>query len=162
MSANYKSTRLLVEAINREMDEVRKAAMGNMALGALNNLRDLVAQLVKKAERTAVEDVGDLAPADYVMTMKPAVAEYHRLLLSYNQLAPCLCMDLRAAAVILVVIGDGSSLVKTAHDPDRPDAALIVEAMTQSLDDGMKAIAAQVAEAKETIESPPEGEVPAS
>lgn len=151
MSINYKSTRLLVDAVNRELDEVRKAAMGNMALGSLNDLRDLVAQLIKKAERVAVEDVSDLAPVDYVMTMKPAVAEYHRLLLNYNQIAPCLCMDLRAAAVILVIVGDGSSTVKTAHDPNRPDAAFIVEAMVGALDDGMKAMAEQVSKASEAI-----------
>src|SRR5207248_1733590 len=79
-TVNYKSVRLLVEAVNREMDSVRKAAMGNMVLGSLNELRDLVAQLVKKAERLALEDLPGLEPADYVAELKPLVADYHKQL----------------------------------------------------------------------------------
>ena len=131
---SYKSTRLLVEAVNREMDGVRKAAMGNMALGSLNELRDLVAELVKKAERVAVEDVRELDPVEYVATMKPLVAEYHRILMARDLLAPCLCQDLRANAVVVILVGNDTSVVRTAHDPERPDAAVVVEAMLASLD----------------------------
>jgi len=151
MTANYRSTRLLVEAINREMEAVRKAAMGNMALGSLNELRDLVAQLAKKAERTAVEDVPELAPGDYVATMKPLVAEYHRQLASRNLLADCLCMDLRVPACVLILVGDQGSSVRTAHDPSRPDAALVVETLLASLDEGTKKVAADAAAAKEAF-----------
>ena len=140
---NYKSTRLLVEAVNREMEIVRKAAMGNMALGSLNELRDLVAELAEKATRTAVEDVPELVPAEYVATMKPLVATYHRLLMNADQLAPCLCMDLKVAACVVILVGDEKSSVKTAHDPSRPEAALVVETLLASLDGGTKRVAVE-------------------
>lgn len=152
MTANYRSTRLLIEAINREMEAVRKAAMGNMALGSLNDLRELVAQLAKKADRTAVEDVPELPPAEYVATMKPLVAGYHVQLMNAGQLAPCLCMDLRAAACVMILVGDGGSHVRAAHDPNRPEAALVVETLLASLDDGMKQVAIEAAAAKQSLE----------
>jgi len=73
---NYKSTRLLVEAINRAMEGARKAAMGNMALGELNELRDLIAQLVKRAERIALDDLPIIPIYHYVSKrlVKPWVA----------------------------------------------------------------------------------------
>lgn len=139
---NYKSTRLLIEAVNQEMESVRKAAMGNMVLGSLNDLRDLVAQLAKKAERLAIDDVRELPAPEYVATMKPLVADYHRQLMAANQLAPCLCMDLRSIACIVILVGpDGHSSVRAAHDPDRPDAALVVETLLASLDGGSKLVA---------------------
>jgi hypothetical protein len=149
--ANYKSTRLLVEAVNREMESVRKAAMGNMALGSLNELRDLVAQLVKKAERVALEDLTGMSesdPAEYVAAMMPFVAEYHRQLAPRDLLAPCLCRDLRLLACVVILVGEDKSTVKAAHDPARPDAALIVETLLTSLDGGAK----QVASAYEGID----------
>lgn len=139
---SYKSTRLLVEAINREMESVRKAAMGNMALGSMNELRDLVAELAKKAERVAVEDVPEMAPADYVATMKPLVAEYHHLLSARSLIAECLCMDLRVPACVLIVIGEQDISVRAAHDPRRPDAALAVETLVAALDDVVKKMTA--------------------
>ncbi len=147
--ASYKSTRLLIEAVNREMDSVRKAAMGNMALGALNELRDLVGQLAKKAERPTLEEVQEMAPADYVAAMKPLVAKYHLQLMIAGQLAPCLCMDLRLAACVVILVGDESSIVRAAHDPERPDAALIVETIIASLDSGTKRVAQEAAELQE-------------
>lgn len=152
MTATYKSTRLLIEAVNHEMLAVRKAALGNMEAGALNELRDLVDQLIKKADRTAVEDVRELAPADYVATMKPLVADYHRLLLARDLLETCLCMDLRANACVVILVGDEGSRARAAHDPGRPDAALIVETLLASLDDGVKRIAAEAAAVKQRAE----------
>lgn len=151
---NYKSTRLLVEAINSEMESVRKAAMGNMALGSLNELRDLVAQLAKKAERIALEDVPELAPADYVATMKPLVAVYHQALAARDLLAPCLCMDLRAAACILILVGDDKSVVKVARDPTHRVADLVVDTILASIDVGTKQVAAEVSEAREQAAVP--------
>jgi len=152
--ANYKSTRLLVEAVNREMESVRKAAMGNLALGSLNELRDLVAQLVKKAERIALEDLTGMAetdPAGYVAAMMPFVAEYHRQLAPRDLLAPCLCRDLRVPACVVILVGDEGSRVRAAHDPERPDAALIIETLLASLDEGTKKVAADAAAAKEAF-----------
>lgn len=152
--ANYKSTRLLVEAINSEMDAVRKAAMGNMALGSLNELRDLVAQLVKKAERIALEDLTVMAesdPAEYVAAMMPFVAEYHRQLAPLDLLAPCLCQDLRVSACLVILVGDGASSVRAAHDPARPDVALVVETLIASLDAGTKQVAGEAAEVKRQL-----------
>lgn len=146
MSITYKSTRLLIDAINVEMESVRKAAMGNMALGSLNDLRDLVAQLAKKAERTAVEDVADMAPNDYVATMKPLVAGYHRHLMTRGLIPTCLCMDLEADACVVILVGDGKTVVRAAHDPRRPQAALAVETIVQTLDDGLKRVAEAAAE----------------
>lgn len=152
---NYRSTRLLVEAINRAMESARKAAMGNMALGELNELRDLVAALVKKAERIALEDLTTMAdtdPAEYVAAMMPYVAEYHRQLAPRDLLAPCLCRDLRIPACVVILVGDEGSRVRAAHDPNRPDAALIVETLLASLDDGTKKVAADAAALKEAAE----------
>lgn len=144
---NYKSTRLLVEAINKAMDAVRKAAMGNIPLpwDHLNELRDLVAQLTKRADRTALEDVPEMEPADYVATMKPLVAAYHRQLADRSMIPACLCMDLRASACVVILVGDQGSLVQAAHDPGRPDAALVVETLLASLDGGAKQVAADAA-----------------
>lgn len=140
---NYKSTRLLVEAVDHEMKVVRKAAMGNMEAGALNELRDLVDQLAKKAERVALEDLTGMAetdPDEYVAAMMPFVAEYHRLLAPRDLLAPCLCRDLRVGAVVVILVGDDKSVVRTAHDPSKPEAALVVEALLASLDGGAKQV----------------------
>ncbi len=157
---NYRSTRLLIEAVNREMESVRKAAMGNIALGPLNELRDLLAQLVKKAERIALEDLVGMAeadPAGYVAAMMPFVADYHRQLAPRDLLAPCLCRDLRVPACVVILVGDEGSRVRAAHDPDRPDVALIVETLLASLDEGTKKVAAEAAAAQEKAASAYEG-----
>lgn len=150
---NYKSTRLLVEATNKAMDAVRKAAMGNIALpwDHLNELRDLVAELAKKADRTALEDVPGLPPADYVATMKPLVATFHRQLMVVDKLAPCLCEDLQSAACVLILVGDGRTVVRAAHDPSRPEMALAVEAIIDSLDSGTKQIVVDAAAVKQRL-----------
>lgn len=142
---NYKSTRLLVEATNKAMDAVRKAAMGNIALpwDHLNELRDLVAELAKKADRTALEDVPGLPPAGYVAAMKPLVTTFHRQLMVVDKLAPCLCEDLQAAVCVLILVGDGRTVVRAAHDPSRPEMALAVETIIASLDSGTKQVVAE-------------------
>lgn len=160
---NYKSTRLLVEAINKAMEGARKAAMGNMALGELNELRDLVALLAKKAERVALEDLTSMAetdPAGYVAAMMPFVAEYHRQLAPRDLLAPCLCRDLRVPACVVIIVGDQGSRVRVAHDPNRPDVALIVETLLASLDEGTKKVAADAAAIAENSKSPDDGVAP--
>lgn len=155
--ATYKSVRLLVEDINRAMEAVRKAAMGNIPLpwDDLNELRDLVAQLAKKADRVAVDDLPGLAPADYVAAMKPVVAEYHRQLMDRDLLAPCLCMDLRAHACVVLLVGDGGSVIRTAHDPDKPDAALLVETVVGVLDAGLRQVAAGAAAVADAADTSP-------
>jgi hypothetical protein len=142
---NYKSTRLLVEATNKAMDAVRKAAMGNIALpwDHLNELRDLIAELAKKADRTALEDVPGLLPMDYVAAMKPLVTTFHRQLMTVDKLASCLCEDLQAAACVLILVGDGRTVVRAAHDPSRPEMALAVETIIASLDSGTKQVVAE-------------------
>jgi hypothetical protein len=137
-NVNYKSTRLLVEAVNREMESVRKAAMGNLALGSLNELRDLVSELAKKADRLALEDVRELAPADYVAAMKPLVAEYHRLLAAHDLLVPCLREDLGLNAVVLIMMDDTRSVVRTIHRPDRPEFEIAVGAVVAAIEVGAK------------------------
>lgn len=155
-TVNYRSTRLLVEAINQEMEAVRKAAMGNMALGPLNDLRDLMAQLIRRAERTTLDDVAGMAdtnPAEYVAAMKPLVAEYHRQLMDRDLLVPALCMDLRANACIVIIVGERGSAIRAAHHPDRPDAELLVGTIVELIDDGLRRIAADASAVTEVADS---------
>ena len=153
---NYKSTRLLIEAINKAMDAVRKAAMGNIALpwDHLNELRDLVDELAKKADRTAVEDLPNLSPANYVVTMKPLVTTFHRQLMAVDKLAACLCEDLQAAACVLILVGDERTVVRAAHDSNRPEITLVVETILAALDGGVKQISAEVVPALEQLSAP--------
>ncbi len=141
---NYKSTRLLVEAINKAMEAVRKAAMGNIPLpwDHLNELRDLVASLAEKASRTAVDDLPDLEPAEYVAAMKPLVSTYHHQLAKAGMLTGCLCEDLRANACILVLVGDEKSTVQVSHDPGRPDSKLIVDTIVSGIEGVFNQVAA--------------------
>ncbi len=137
---NYKSARLLSEAANRALEAVRKAAMGNIPLpwDHLNELRDLVEQLAKRANRLALEDVADMEPADYVATMKPVVATFHRQLHVADRLTSCLCEDLKARACVVILIGDDVTTVRAAHDASKPEVALMVEKIVASIDDGTK------------------------
>lgn len=156
--ANYKSTRLLIEATNRAMDEVRKAAMGNIALPwtALNELRNLVEQLAEKANRTALEDVSiqNMTPGDYVATMKPLVATFHRQTMAANMLAPCLCEDLQALACVLILVGEGKTVVRASHVSDRPEIALAVETIVASIDAGTKQVVSEAEAAMSALEAP--------
>lgn len=144
--AGYKSTRLLVEAINKEMTVVHKAIMARAdasssdATEAMNDLRKLVGELAERAGRTAVDDLPELPPAEYVTAMKPLVANYHRLLVARDLLPACLCEDTQASACVVILIGDGKTLVRAAHDQSRPEMALAVEAIIANLDGGMKQI----------------------
>lgn len=143
---SYKSTRLLVEAINKEMTVVRKAIMARAdasssdATEAMNDLRKLVGELAERAGRTAVDDLPELPPAEYVAAMKPIVANYHRLLVARDLLPACLCEDTQASACVVILIGDGKTLVRAAHDQSRPEMALAVEAIIANLDGSMKQI----------------------
>lgn len=156
---NYKSTRLLVETINREVEVVRKILMAQSseptmsAVETMNDLRGLIDQLAAKADRPTVDDVAGMAPADFVATMKPLVAAYHRSLMAADVLAPCLCEDLQADACVVVVLGAAKTVVRTAHDRNRPEAAIAVEAILAALDSGTRQVAADGAAEAERIGS---------
>jgi hypothetical protein len=72
--------------------------------------------------------------------MKPLVGNYHRQLMVADKLAPCLCEDLQATGCILMLIGDGKTIVRTAVDPNRPEVQLAVEAILQTLDGGIQQV----------------------
>jgi hypothetical protein len=144
---SYKSVRLLVEAINSQTDTLRKQLMVmppdvkcSETIDGLNDLRKLVDELAEKADRPSIDDVTKLTPGDYVATMKPLVGNYHRQLMMVDKLAPCLCEDLQASGVVLMLIGDGKTVIRTATDPNRPEVQLAVEIILASLDDGMRKV----------------------
>lgn len=169
----YKSARLLQEAINREIDELRKLLMmvddtehhddRTDTQSHLIELRKLIDEMTTMADRPAIDDVTSMSPGDYVKTMKPLVGKYHRQLFVADVLPACLCEDLQANAVILMLIDDEKTVVRAAHDPNRPEVALAVEAVLASLDDGTKAIAEDGAAAIEEMAGlpPPEDEAAA-
>lgn len=146
---SFKSPRLLVDAIHKEMDELRKLLMSHepgdykvtsadlsSAQITVNDLSKLFDELAAMADRPSIDDVLKLSPGDYVATMKPLVAKYHRQLMTVDILAPALCEDLQATGCILILIGDGKTVVRTAHDPNRPEVALAVEALLAAIDTG--------------------------
>ncbi len=139
---SYKSTRLLVEAINTEMEALRKSWMGNMALpwGPLNELRDLVKELAEKADRVTLDDVSGLHPDRYVATMKPLVAIYHRQLMVAGSIPACLCDDLQALACVVILMSEDKTIVRAAHVPGRPEVEAAVEAIVGALEDGIKQV----------------------
>lgn len=166
----YKSVRLLVEAIHSEMEGLRMNLMSagptddialvtGAAQGQLIELRKLFDELAAKADRPTIEDVTKQTPGDYVATMKPLVGNYHRQLMTVDRLAACLCEDLQASGVILMLIGDGKTVVRTAVDPRREEVQLAVEIILKSLDEGMKNVAEEgVAAAEEQLGiTPPPG-----
>lgn len=168
----FKSVRLLNEAIHKEMDALRKLLMGaepgsvtddgQSAIETLNLMRGLLDELAAKADRPTIEDVMQQSPGDYVATMKPLVRKYHQQLFVTNTLAPCLCEDLQATGIVLMLIGDGKTVVRTATDPNNPEVGLAVEIILQSLDEGMKKVAeegAAVAEQQLGIATPDECKV---
>lgn len=148
----YKSTRLLVEAVNTGMDELRKQLMGMSldavvrdaqfgdALGTLNEMRELIDELIEKADRQTLDEVRELPALQYVTTMKPLVANFHRQLMGANHLAPVLCEDLKANAIVLIVLTDEKTLIRTSHDQTKPAAALAVETLLAVIDDGTKKV----------------------
>jgi len=155
---SYKTPRLLAEAIHKEMEELRKLLMsettpqkvtdaGQTAIETLNVLRKLFDELAVMSERPTIDDVLKLSPGEYVATMKPLVARFHRQLMTIDLLAPALCEDLQATACVLILVGDGNTLVRTAHDPKREEVALVVETLLAAVDDGLKRIASDAAEA---------------
>jgi hypothetical protein len=146
--ANYKSTRLLVEAINNEIEDLRKTLMSvepaampdrrGDVFAPTMTLRGLVDQLAEKADRVALADVRELAPVDYVAAMKPLVAEYHQLLAARDLLVPCLREDLGLNAVVLIMMDDTRSVVRAIHRPDRPEFELAVGAVVAAIEEGVK------------------------
>jgi hypothetical protein len=173
---SYKSVRLLVEAINGEMDNVRKALMSmppesdardaaaSFAIEMMNELRKLVDELVTMADRPTVDDVLKMKAVDYVATMKPLVRLYHQALLKNELLAQAICEDVQAAGVLLVILGDGKIVIGTAYDPNRPEVAIAIEAMVTSLDNDTKKLAkegVEIAEEQLGITPPTNDEQPA-
>ncbi len=78
-----------------------------------------------------------------------------------DKLTACLCEDLQATGCILMLIGDGKTIVRTAADPNRPEVQLAVEAILQTLDGGIKQVVTEgVTEAEKQlgITAPPDGE----
>lgn len=155
----YKSVRLLVDAIHNEMANLKKFMMQEVASPSLDQaqdtwieLRKLFDELGAKADRPTIDDITKLAPGDYVATMKPLVGSYHRQLMVADKLAPCLCEDLQAVGCILILVGDGKTIVRTAVDPNRPEIQLAVEAILESLDSGTKQVVTEgVAEAEKQL-----------
>ena len=156
----FKSVRLLVESIHKEMDTLRKAVMNCEILpdksvdiyDAMGELRLLFDELGAMADRPTIEDVMKQSAGDYVATMKPLVRKYHQQLMAVDKLAPCLCEDLQATGCIVMLIGDGKTVVRTAADPDRPEVQLAVEALLASMDAGTKQIVTEgVAEAEKQL-----------
>lgn len=157
---NYKSTRILVETINREMEVMRKILMAQnsepttSAIETVNELRGLIDQLATKADRQSLDDLADMTPGGYVAAMKPLVANYHRQLMVADRLAPCLCEDLQAVGCVVVLIGDGKTVVRTAHDPNRPEVAIAVEAILGSIDAGTRQVVEDGKEALRVTSGP--------
>jgi len=159
----YKSVRLLVEAIHGEMEGLRMGLMSagptddmslvtGAAQGQLIELRKLFDELAAFADRPTIAEVMNQPPSDYVATMKPLVRRYHQQLMTVDKLAPCLCEDLQATGVILMLIGDGKTVVRTAVDPAREEVQLAVEIILKSLDEGMAQVANEgVAAAEEQL-----------
>lgn len=165
----FKSVRLLGEAIHKEMDQLRKAVMNSELPGelsvdiydAMGELRLLFDELGAMADRPTIEDVTKQTPGDYVATMKPLVGNYHRQLMAVDRLAACLCEDLQATGCILMLVGEGKTVVRTAADPKHPEVQLAVEAILQTLDGGIKQVMTEGVEEVEKqlgITAPPDGE----
>lgn len=165
---SYKSPRLLTEKIHSDIDDIRKAlmsmppeadardAVAMQSQEQLNDVRKLVDELAAMAGRPSVDDVQLMRPADYVEAMKPLVRKFHQVLMTSNNLAPCLCEDLNATGVLLVLIGEGNTVVRAAHDPAHPEVALAIEAMVDTLDSGTKKVMADgVSAAEEQLGLPP-------
>jgi hypothetical protein len=157
---SYKSPRLLVEAIHTKIDEQRQmlmsvgddtpfVAVNSDLQEGLNDLRKLFDELAAMADRPSIDDVTKLAPGDYVATMKPLVRTYHQQLMTVDKLAPALCEDLKANAVVLILVGDGNTVVRTAHDPAKDEVALVVETLLAAIDAGTKQIVDEGAAAAE-------------
>jgi hypothetical protein len=161
---SYKSPRLLIEAIYKEMQETTKRLMNDDPQGGIMHMKDLralVDELATMAMRPSIDDVTKLSPGEYVATMKPLVANYHRALMVADKLVPCLLEDLQAFGCILVLLGDEKSIIKVGHDPNHPTVALVMEAMMEAMDSGAKQIAnnaAKVFEEATGVEVPDKSE----
>lgn len=143
---NYKSVRLLVEAIHKEMDNLRKSVMSCEispeksvdVYEAMGSLRGMFDELGVFATRPTIDEVLNQPPVDYVATMKPLVRRYHQQLMSFDKLAPALCEDLNARGCMLILIGEGNTLVRAAHNPEHPEVELAMEMMLAAIDNGTR------------------------
>ena len=149
---SYKNPRLLIEKLNQEVKSLRERLMLASAATTvdriidrlcegqdqLNDVSKLINELGTMAMRPSIDDVTKLSPGEYVATMKPLVANYHRALMGADKLAPCLLEDLQAFGCILILLGDEKSVVRTAHDPAHPTIALVMESMLEAMDSGTK------------------------
>lgn len=171
MTVTYKSSRLLIEKINSEFDELRKLLMSGVPDGderrdltKVNDIRELIGQLETLANRPTLDDVPTMSVGDYVKTMMPLVKLYHQHLFRIDKLTSCLCTDIEADGCVLIFIGDGKTIIRTAYNEERPNAQMGVEAILQCLE-GMNQVLEQgVAEYENQagVEVPVEAEVPAS
>lgn len=164
----YKSTRLLVEAIHSKMDEARKRLMQTVveaddgmagAFESMNELRTLIDELSEKANVPTIDELNNMSVGDYVRTMKPLVARYHRQLLVADKLTACLCEDTQSVGCVLILIGE-KTIVRTSYDPEFPNAQMGVEAVLQALENMNKTMQEGV-EAYEDmagVEAPREGD----
>jgi len=145
----FKSVRLLNEAIHKEMDAMRKLLMkaavpgpitddGQNTIETLNVLRGLFDEMAAFADRPTIAEVHNQSASDYVATMKPLVRRYHQQLMTVDLLAPALCEDLKATGCVLILIGEGNTLVRTAHDPSHPEVELAMEMMLAAIDTGTR------------------------
>jgi hypothetical protein len=176
----YKSKRLLLEAVTKEMDAIRKllTQLGTDVVNnaqfmmsqrvsdaqeSLNDLRKLFDEVTERLEKPSINDLENMEPSDYVTTMMPLVTQYHRRLMIADRLTSCICTDLGAAGAVIILIGEGSTSVKTAYDPARPDVALAIEAILAALDNNTKQVLTEgVAEAEKQfgIADYPVSEIP--
>jgi hypothetical protein len=147
----YKSVRLLNEALHKEMGELRKLLMsettpqkvtddGQTAVETLNLIRDLFNELAAFADRPTIAEVVNLPAGEYVATMKPLVTRFNQQLMVANAFAPMVCESLQANGCIVILMGDGKTIVRTAHDPNRPEVALAMEALLAAIDSGTKQV----------------------
>lgn len=155
----YKSKRLLLEAITKEMDAIRKllTQLGtditensqlmmsrrvSDAHESLNDLRKLFDEVVARLEKPSIDDLAEMKAADYVEAMMPLVTRYHQQLMAADMLVSCLCADLEAFGAVIILVGNGQTLVRAAHHPEHPEVALAMEAILTSIDEGTKKVVA--------------------
>jgi len=147
----YKSVRLLNEAIHSTMEKQRKLLMGididdrdgvasacSACEEQLNDLRKLFDELSAFADRPTIAEVHNQSASDYVATMKPLVRRYHQQLMTVDLLAPAICEDLNARGCMMILIGEGNTIVRAAHDPNHPEVELAMEMMLAAIDSGTR------------------------
>lgn len=165
----YKSMRLLLEAVYAKHTELRKNLMSAgvtdpETFDNLDGLRELLDEVSTKADQPTIDDVRGMSVGDYVKTMMPLVKVYHQHLFRIDKLTSCLCTDIEADGCVLIFIGDGKTVIRTAYDENRVGAQMGVEAILQALE-GMNQVLQQGVEEYENqagVEVPDEAVVPPS